>query len=145
MRGGSSGTWRESRMRALDTPSGSSSADDVQSGKGKVSYMAKSEPLASTECAQIIGQLLRQWSAKDAPISVQIAFCEELKLAAEACQADPEHGWWFSQLCQEAEDSISALRRLSKKIIREAENAKDGLDNVANNPPGELRQAVQGV
>jgi hypothetical protein len=107
--------------------------------------VAKSEPLAATECAQIIGQLLRQWSAKDTPISVQIAFCEELKRAAEAYQTDPEHGWWFSQLCQAAEDSISTLRRLNKKIIREAESVKERLDGVASGAQGDLWQAVQGA
>jgi hypothetical protein len=99
-----------------------------------------SEPPSHAEHgARIVGQLLKSWPAKEAPLSAHIACCEELRLAIAPYAASEHQGsWWFEQLDQALDDNLKALRRQAARAQREADRTKTQLEDMGRQAPGAL-------
>lgn len=89
--------------------------------------------------ARLVGQLLKSWPAKEAPLAAHIACCAELRLAiAPYAASEHQDSWWFEQLDQALDQSLKALRRQAARAEREADKAKTQLEEMARQAPGAL-------
>lgn len=94
--------------------------------------------------AQLVGKLLNSWPSKEAPIQVQLAYCEELRQVLEPYAiGQGKEARWFTKLHLEVERILLNLRRLADQLIRESAQAKSRLNVVAGRAPSDLRRVMR--
>lgn len=94
--------------------------------------------------AQIVRELVKVWPSKEAPLSVHIAFCEQLQLAIGPwVSVEGSAGRWFAQADKELRQRLKALRQLAAHVTRETDKARQRWQVVAEQAPKEVRQVLR--
>jgi hypothetical protein len=94
--------------------------------------------------ARLVGELLKVWPAKEAPLPAHIAFCEALQHAVVPyTTGNDREADWFRRLDRELASNLKTLRRLAANLTQEADRTKTRLHTVAKHAPRDLWRAVQ--
>jgi hypothetical protein len=93
--------------------------------------------------AAVVASFLKVWPAKEAPLGMHIAFCDELRRAIEPfTKVSGLDAAWFKRVDEMLEDKLKALRKLVGTAERQAKNTHDRLARLTNQAPPGLRAAI---
>jgi chemotaxis protein histidine kinase CheA len=102
------------------------------------------DPQRSTVGTRAVGELLKFWPTKEAPLPLQIAFYEELQQVVQTyTKCEGRDGRWFGQLERELDRSLTTVRQLVTQLARELERARSQLDKAMNQVPSDLRRVLR--